>query len=1353
MSSGLVRAIAVCVLLVGVAPATRVVGAGGYGVRQQDRQHVGRGSVAAGRSHSLIATPDGRVSAWGAGGRGQIGDGELADRWTPVAVPDLGGIVAVTAGAAHTVAVTLDGAVYSWGANTFGRLGDGTRLRRARPVHVAGLTNVTMAAAGGAHTLALTADGHVFAWGRNTNGQLGIGTTVASLAPVQVPGLVDIAAIAAGDSHSLAVTRSGRLFAWGHNQFSMLGDGTTTDRVRPVAIEIRDVVAVAGGASHSLALLRDGSVFSWGRGLNGELGTGSTRVAAAPARIPGLEAAAIAAGRRFSAAVRRDGRVMAWGANESGQLGEETVMRRLRPGVVDGVSSVATIALGAAHAIAVTTAGDVVTWGAGESGQLGSGSPLDNSAPSEIISDIPDWGLSPDGNPAPPAPPDISPGTGIYPQAQMIALAGVRPTDLIRFTLDGSEPTDTSMVYTSPFLLADSATVTARTYSAQGEQSSVRAATFTIDTVAPTIAVSTSPPLGDGWMTTPVTVTFQCADNIAIASCPQPVLVTTDGAAQLISATAVDLAGHQSTASVSLNLDLQPPALAVTEPADRSAIAADVVQVIGMARDLASGLADVRCNGRPAETLDGAVRCSIQLHPGRNDIILHAVDAAGHNASTAISVTRQGAPTALRLTPGARTMILGENALMSLRDDFGAAVDDAAWSSSDDAVVVLSESDPPVLTAVGIGSTTIVADKDGLQAIASIEVRPGRSAGDTRWTVPALPGLAAEPPLFTNRVDASVPEMFTVETERWGEATLRAVSSDGKVLWQQHSPGLPLMGDSHGGVLIGVLSDVNQGSDYRAYLRLGGGTAPAWRYESSGALSRPAQANDGTIYAIEYLFGGVNRDGDEIWDKHAVMLEGATGRVIGRTLLRREVDEFVSDRDGVVIPLQPPLHCRSLYYDYAPETVGPVVGGDGRGYLIVRRHEVHKQGGCTPPFQSRPDRLIDMGLDLVVLSPTASPQTIPLFSTSCVGTEGTVLPCDLPVRAFQVMPDGIGGTLVTWERGTRMAGRAVVVERSLTRINAGGGLDERLVAPQFWLEMIGQNGTAITFDDGWKAIDVTTGEVRWASPLTDLAPLAARPDGGLAALDLTSGELQLTAANGAVQHAQPFGLHWSAVHRSDAWIGVRGNALTAVLGDFDDATRFSALDLTTRQQRVRMPGVGIWLKTHSAFGPAPFQHSSLRVTPFNQDWLLANRSMFENCVPESSCLPLGEDVFGNRFFTIGAGTGEDDTNIQCNGLLTKGFNRPKDISAVPAQPLLELPIEFSLQPTLIGSLLERFGNYADQLGYYCFPEERPGFYNSNSFIHGLLHAASVSHDETPPTLLPVPGWLTAVPMAAFDPRQ
>ena len=156
-------------------------------------------AVAAGSQHSLALKADGTVWAWGWGEFGQLGDGSATDRWMPVQVGPLAGVIAIAAGAAHCLALKDDGTVWAWGANRSGQLGDGTTTwGRPTPVQVRGLTRVVAIAAGSTHGLALKTDGTLWAWGENYAGQLGNGTTTQQLTPVQVTGIAGIIAIAAG---------------------------------------------------------------------------------------------------------------------------------------------------------------------------------------------------------------------------------------------------------------------------------------------------------------------------------------------------------------------------------------------------------------------------------------------------------------------------------------------------------------------------------------------------------------------------------------------------------------------------------------------------------------------------------------------------------------------------------------------------------------------------------------------------------------------------------------------------------------------------------------------------------------------------------------------------------------------------------------------------------------------------------------------------------------------------------------------------------------------------------------------------------------------------------------------------
>lgn len=97
-------------------------------------------SIAAARGdHTCALTDAGGVECWGSNHYGQLGDGTTKDRHTAVFVRRLAsGVAAISAGGNHTCAVTVAGGVRCWGWNHLGQLGDGTMIDRHTPVHVLG---------------------------------------------------------------------------------------------------------------------------------------------------------------------------------------------------------------------------------------------------------------------------------------------------------------------------------------------------------------------------------------------------------------------------------------------------------------------------------------------------------------------------------------------------------------------------------------------------------------------------------------------------------------------------------------------------------------------------------------------------------------------------------------------------------------------------------------------------------------------------------------------------------------------------------------------------------------------------------------------------------------------------------------------------------------------------------------------------------------------------------------------------------------------------------------------------------------------------------------------------------------
>ena len=251
-------------------------------------------AIAAGRGHSLAVLEDRRVFAWGDNGLGQLGDGNvLTFVVAPQAVPGIVDAVDVAAGALHSLALLADGRVLAWGSNTSGQLGDGTLLRKSSPVDT-GARAVSRVRAGGNLSLAITNERILLAWGENSGGQLGLGASVTTDIPTPTGIAADVVDAAAADTFLLIATADGRVLASGENAVGQLGDGTTTARnvlTQATAVSGAGTVS-AGGRYFALALAADGRVFAWGDNTAEQLGNSALPATgtSTPTVVPNFDA-------------------------------------------------------------------------------------------------------------------------------------------------------------------------------------------------------------------------------------------------------------------------------------------------------------------------------------------------------------------------------------------------------------------------------------------------------------------------------------------------------------------------------------------------------------------------------------------------------------------------------------------------------------------------------------------------------------------------------------------------------------------------------------------------------------------------------------------------------------------------------------------------------------------------------------------------------------------------------------------------------------------------------------------------------------------------------------------------------
>jgi hypothetical protein len=158
-----------------------------------------------------------------------------------------------------------------------------------------------------------------------------------------------------------------------------------------------------------------------------------------------------------------------------------------------------------------------------------------------------------------------------------------------------------------------------------GNTTTATSTAVNIDRTAPSISASVSPVApSSGWFNGAVTVQFTCTDaGSGVASCPDDVTVTQNGAAQSVTGTVTDNAGHSSSLTVEpINVDTVAPIITFTGNAGEYALD-DIVTISCTATDALSGIDTVSCPSVSGPAYDFV---------GANTLTATATDKAGNSA-------------------------------------------------------------------------------------------------------------------------------------------------------------------------------------------------------------------------------------------------------------------------------------------------------------------------------------------------------------------------------------------------------------------------------------------------------------------------------------------------------------------------------------------------------------------------------------------------------------------------------------------------------------------------------------------------------------------------------------------------
>ncbi len=239
-------------------------------------------------------------------------------------------------------------------------------------------------------------------------------------------------------------------------------------------------------------------------------------------------------------------------------------------------------------------------------------------------------------------------------------------------------------------------------------------ATFTVVSPLAISALVSPLPNANNWNNTNVTVSYVCSGGVPPVQCPGPQTVATEGANQVVAASATDANGNHATVAVTLNIDKTNPGVtASVTPAPANGVVTAPATVTFVCTDALSGTANCpatinvttagahqtfsgTATDRAGNTASTSVTFSVQLTPlSVSASAAPAPNAAGwNNSDVTVSFLCSGGVPPLQCPTAQTVSVEGANQSIS------GTVTDASAQTASTSITIKLDKTPPIVTAV-----------------------------------------------------------------------------------------------------------------------------------------------------------------------------------------------------------------------------------------------------------------------------------------------------------------------------------------------------------------------------------------------------------------------------------------------------------------------------------------------------------------------------------------------------------------------------------------------------------------------------------------------------------------------------